>query len=290
MSATAMCTARGFIRSASSCSTACAARGSSRSTSFRSCGTTRRWRWATTARRRRRGTSFCGGSTTCSSCASPKATRTSLRHIAKTAKDAMNAKGQRTEGKVRAALLQERGNGRLDREIRSLADELGRRGIPFEFFLDKRLHRGQVKVHRDVLVAGHIPVVVHALRQLGVEPPPPDDYPQALRPWLRRRIWDSTVGEVVQRLQEGSGEPFFVKPTAALKRFTGRVVESWNDLQVLANASDDMRVICSDVVQWRSEHRVFVANGRIVGTRHYLGDPELSVDVNVVRDAVAAYQ
>jgi hypothetical protein len=202
----------------------------------------------------------------------------------------MNAKGQRTEGRVRAALLQERGNGRLDPEVRSLADELGRRGIPVQFFLDKRLHRGHVKLHRDVLVAGHIPVVVHALRQLGVEPPPPDDYPQALRPWLRRRTWNSTVGEVVKRLQEGSGEPFFVKPTAALKRFTGRVVESWNDLQVLANASDDMRVICSDVVQWRSEHRVYVANGRIVGTRHYLGDPELSVDVNAVRDAVAAYQ
>ena len=80
---------------------------------------------------------------------------------------------------LRGALLQERGNGRMDPEVRSLADELGRRGIPVEFFLDKRLHRGHVRLHRDVVVAGHIPVVLHALRQLGVEPPPPDDYPHA---------------------------------------------------------------------------------------------------------------
>jgi DNA modification methylase len=62
----------GSTRSASSCSTACAGAASSRSTSSRSCATTRRWRWATTARRRRRGTSSFGDLTTCSSCESRK--------------------------------------------------------------------------------------------------------------------------------------------------------------------------------------------------------------------------
>jgi hypothetical protein len=136
----------------------------------------------------------------------------------------MNAMGQRTEGNpIRAALLQERGSGRLDPEIRSLADELSRRGISVRFFLEKHLQRGRLELHRDVLVAGHIPVVVQALRRLDIEPPPPDDYPQALRPWLRRRVWESTVGDVVKRLQDGGDVPFFVKPTRTLKRFAGRV-------------------------------------------------------------------
>jgi hypothetical protein len=30
--------------------------------------------------------------------------------------------------------------------------------------------------------------------QLGVEPPQPNDYPQCLRPWLRRHVSESTVG------------------------------------------------------------------------------------------------
>jgi len=191
---------------------------------------------------------------------------------------------------ITAALLQERGNGRLDPEIAAVAAELGRRGVPVRFFLDKHLQRDQLELRPDVLVAGHIPVVIRALRRLGVEPPPPDDYPRPLHPWLRRRVWTSTVGAVVRRLQEGSAEPFFIKPTATLKRFPGRVVQTWNDLQLLANAADSTKVLCSDAVEWRTEHRVFVTRGQIVGMRQYLGDPSLSVDDAVVRAAVAAFQ
>ena len=202
----------------------------------------------------------------------------------------MNDRVQRTDASITGALLQDRGGGRLDPEVRSLADELSRRDVPLQFFVETRLQRGQLDLRKDVLVAGHIPVVIQALRRLGVTPPPPDDYPLALRPWLHRRIWASTVGDVVKRLQEGSGGRFFVKPSTRLKRFPGRAVESWSDLHVLANASNRAPVICSEVVQWRSEYRVYVTRGRIVGTRHYLGDADVPLDETTVRDAITTYE
>jgi hypothetical protein len=43
-------------------------------------------------------------------------------------------------------------------------------------------------------------------------------------------------------------------------------------------------------VRWLSEHRVYVTRGQIVGTRHYLGDPAITIDTAVARDAVGAYE
>jgi hypothetical protein len=191
---------------------------------------------------------------------------------------------------IRAALLQERGNGKLDPEVRSVATALSRRGVSHDVFLEKHLLRRRLHLAPDTLVVGHIPVVVQALRQLGVEPPPPNDYPQCLRPWLRRHVWTSTVREVVERLQRGPDEPFFLKPTGRLKRFPGRVLDSWQDLRHLASAADTARLLCSQVVTWKSERRAFVVRGTVVGVRHYLGDPSVLVDDTVVQEAVGSFE
>ena len=190
---------------------------------------------------------------------------------------------------IRAALLQQLGSGRLMPEIQSIANALSRRGVPFDFFLEKRLSRGQLDLQPDVLVAGHIPIVVQSLRRLGVEPPPPNDYPQSLRPWLHRRVWRATVRDVVARLQEDWGAPFFVKPAGRLNRFTGAVVRSWNDMALLANVPDRMPVLCSEVVTWLSEHRVYVREGTVLGIRHYLGDASIPLDESVTSAAVQAF-
>ena len=41
-------------------------------------------------------------------------------------------------------------------------------------------------------------------------------------------------------------------------------------------------------VRWASEHRVYVVRGRVVGIRHYAGDPAISPDEAVVSEAVRA--
>src|SRR5690349_2886247 len=110
---------------------------------------------------------------------------------------------QKQPSSIQGALLQQLGNGRLEEEIKSLAAELEKRGVPCKFFLAKHMQRRQLELRPEILVAGHIPVVLSALRQLGIDPPAPIDYPQCLEPWLRRRIWKSTVKDVVSTLQHG---------------------------------------------------------------------------------------
>src|SRR4051812_5395927 len=151
---------------------------------------------------------------------------------------------------ITGALLQQRGNGQLDPEITSLNRAFARLNVPVSLFIDKRLIRGQVALSRNTMVAGHIPVVLAALRQLGCDLPMPIDYPEPLRPWLRRRVWTSNVREVVHLLDEQSSPPFFVKPIGRHKRFRGCVVQSWSDLHALAGASNNTEVFCSDVVKW----------------------------------------
>lgn len=187
---------------------------------------------------------------------------------------------------IRRAFIQESGNGRLEPEMRDLLDGLRQRGIPTELFTRKRLTRRQLPLAGDTLVAGDVPTVLSALRQLGIESPPPNDYPRCQGPWLHRRVWTSTVRRLIDDLLGGSGRALFSKPQARKKRFTGPVFATPADLIHLEGASRSTTLLCSDVVRWRSESRAFVIRGEVIGIRHYAGDPAVGVDEEVVARAV----
>src|SRR5262249_52988742 len=46
-------------------------------------------------------------------------------------------------------------------------------------------------------------------------------------------------------------------------------------------------LVCSEVVEWLSEYRVFVIRGEVVGTRLYEGDDGIEIDRQVVNEAIA---
>lgn len=188
---------------------------------------------------------------------------------------------------IRAAFIQEKGSGRLDPETQTVARELARRGIPVQLFTEKRLLRRQLAIAPDTLVVGYVPVVLGALHQLGVPAPEPNDYPACLAHLLRRRVWQSTVGEVSDAVHDGRFGSAFVKPRGRLKHFTGLVVDSPADLWHLGGTSRRQGVLCSDVVGWRSEFRYFVIDGRVAGARSYAGDAGIVPDQEVVREAVS---
>ncbi|MCB9687405.1 MAG: ATP-grasp domain-containing protein [Alphaproteobacteria bacterium] len=173
------------------------------------------------------------------------------------------------------ALVQESVNGRRSAEFESIERAALARGLVCDRFTMKHLLRGRVPLDRDALVAGDIPTMHTAMRQLGVQAPAPDDYPEILRPWLHRRVWRSTLGEAVGRA--ASGEALFVKPAGALKRFAGFVLAPGGGLMV--GASRRTQVWCSEVVSWRSEFRVFVVGGEVIGKRPYRAGEEPDGDV-----------
>ncbi|HZI16786.1 MAG TPA: ATP-grasp domain-containing protein [Myxococcus sp.] len=187
---------------------------------------------------------------------------------------------------LRGALLQEEGAGRLGPEMRLLRDGLKALGLPATLFTAKQLERRQLPLARDTLVAGYVPSVLGALKQLGLEPPPTNDYPRCLEPLLHRRLWTSTVRQLTEALYEGTGTPVFAKPLGRKKRFTGHVFRATEDLLYLERASLSTPLVCSEVVRWLSEYRVYVAHGRILDVLHYAGDPAVRVDEAVVHEAV----
>ena len=187
---------------------------------------------------------------------------------------------------ITRAFIQEAGSGRLGPEERDLIGALGRRNIPVELFTRKRLARRQLPIDRSTLVAGGVPVVLGALRQLGIEPAEDEDYPSCLGHILYRRIWTGTVGRLKESLFLDAGPPVFAKPRGRRKRFTGRVFGSPADLIHLEGASAATSIYLSEVVDWVSEYRVYVVQGRVVGIHHYGGDPAILPDDEVVSKAV----
>lgn len=187
---------------------------------------------------------------------------------------------------LRAAFLQEEGGGRLGPEMRLLRDGLKERGLPTTLFTAKQMERRQLPLARDTLVAGFVPSVLGALKQLGLEPPPTNDYPRCLTPLLHRRLWTSTARQLTEALYQGLETPVFAKPLDRKKRFTGQVFRTSEDLIYLRHASLSTPLLCSEVVRWLSEYRVYVARGTVLATCHYAGDPAVRVDEATVREAV----
>ena len=191
--------------------------------------------------------------------------------------------------RIRMAFVEEQGNGRLCHESSLVARSLRNRGVEVELFTPKKIARRALPLAADTFVAGTIPVVQGALKQLGIEVPSPDDYPEALRAYLHRRTWRATLRDVEFGVWEGA-PAIFAKPADRLKSFTGRVFRGTDDLYYLGAASRRQVVWCSEVVEWRSEYRVYVLRDTIVSVDPYAGDPAVALDFDVVRGAIADYR
>ena len=177
----------------------------------------------------------------------------------------------------RAVLGTSAGTSIFGQEEYRLIQVLNDRGIPFVEGTEKTVRRGKVQVTPDTLVIGGIPIVHAALRVLGLDIPPPDDYPPELHGFLHRRIWSGRLGDEANR-------GCFVKPKS-LKKFTGRVMD-WYDRTLFNGASPRTEVWVSDAVEWQKEWRCFVAHGELLGAMPYWGDGDVTLDLNVVQRAV----
>lgn len=187
---------------------------------------------------------------------------------------------------VTHAFLQEKGLGKLDHESALLNEGLERRKIPVTLFMPKRIARRQLPVTASTLVAGEYPSVLGALKMLNVPEPAPTDYPDCLSGFLSRKVWPSTLGEVLNRLMDGDRGSLFVKPRARSKRFTGCVLEPGLEFSRVAGVSRSEPIWCSEPVEWLSEYRVYVVQSRIVSVDLYSGDASRELDLKVVEEAI----
>ena len=152
--------------------------------------------------------------------------------------------------------LQFNDRGKFEPEEQALANYFGE-GNYVGFYKKHFLH-DKFQITKDDFISGDIDVMFHAMKRLGIEYSY-NDYPEVLKPYLHRKIWEDTLGNVKKGLFENGylKNPIFIKPKDKLKRFTGFVLETIDDLSNCNGASDQTKVWCSEPVVFVSEFRCY---------------------------------
>ena len=187
---------------------------------------------------------------------------------------------------ITKAFIQEQGNEILGDEEQLVVEELTERGISISFYTEKRIQRRQLPLDNQSLVVGDMSCVLGALKQLGISEPLLNDYPVYLSNLMYRQTWICTVSKLEKILLQGIHKPIFAKPATRRKRFTGCVFETEDDLYKIYGVSRQEKLLCSEVVSWKSEYRVYVVNSEIRSIDFYNGNPDVLIDIKKVQQAI----
>lgn len=138
--------------------------------------------------------------------------------------------------------------------------------------------------NREDVVVGYIGTVRSRLHDFGMTAPEMD-YPDELRQYLGRNVWQAKMSDVNNHPERW---PVFVKPVED-KQFTGIVVRSTRDLVGCGIQGINQDVHCSEIVNFVAEWRCFVRYGRILSVRPYKGDWRKHYDSAVIERAVREF-
>ena len=154
--------------------------------------------------------------------------------------------------------------------------------IPFDGDNLSTLFKHNPKIG-DVCI-GSVEATTKFFEYIEIKTPEYLGYPESLRKWLKRNITEITFGET-----EGMSYPYFIKPSKGVKQFTGSLVENNNQRNILKtyyNVSDDTQLYLSDCIDFKSEFRCFVHNGKLEGIHWYAGDFKLFPNVDDVEQMI----
>lgn len=112
------------------------------------------------------------------------------------------------------------------------------------------------------------------------------DYPEQLQSFLKRKVWESTINEIYKDKKNWN---IFVKPKTETKLFAGKVVRSELDFVGMIYEDKDIEVLCSELVNFKTEWRCFIRYKEILDIRRYNGDWDTKINVKIVKDAIEAF-
>lgn len=160
---------------------------------------------------------------------------------------------------------------------------LGCECIPFQWKQFDHL-----PITKESIVVGWIRTVRKAFSVLEVADPPEVSIPPSLAEYAGRKTWTTTLGDL---RKSDDNSKIFIKPLEGHKLFTGHVrTGEMKDLIATAMCPDETNVLCSEVVNFISEYRGFVLDGKLIGLKHYAGDFRKMIDVSVVEEAITKYK
>lgn len=111
------------------------------------------------------------------------------------------------------------------------------------------------------------------------------DYPIELQKYLDRKIWKSTL-ETILKEQKFN---IFIKPDIETKKFPGKVFKNEFDFIGLIDEDNPTKVLCSEIIDFKTEFRCFVRYKEILDIRRYKGDWDKTIDLNVVKNAISDF-
>ncbi len=154
--------------------------------------------------------------------------------------------------------LQFNDRGKFELEEQALAEYFGEG--EYKGFYKKHFLRDRFQITKDDFISGDIDVMFHAMKRFGIEYSY-NDYPECLKPYLHRKVWEDKLGNVkIKLFAEGCylKSPIFIKPKDRLKRFTGFVLECVDDLSNCRGAGNQTKIWCSEPVVFVSEFRCYL--------------------------------
>ncbi len=140
----------------------------------------------------------------------------------------------------------------------------------------------------DVCVSG-VNDCLWALHKMGVSDFHIPCYPESMKIFLERNIEVMPLKDLIKNIgYYGSHGNRFVKPVRP-KLFRAFITSDENGLNQLYNIEPDTMVYVSDIVDFRSEWRVYVKLNKIEKICHYSGNPLSFPNINVVNAMIQSW-
>lgn len=137
------------------------------------------------------------------------------------------------------------------------------------------------------IIVGGIGNVRKRLKNLNIIRPDKEiDYPEELKPFLKRRIWESTINQIFELKSNWN---IFIKPKTETKLFAGKVIQNELDFLGIINSERDIDVLCSELINFKTEWRCFIRYKEILDIRRYKGDWDTKIDLKPVQSAIEAF-
>lgn len=151
----------------------------------------------------------------------------------------------------------------------------------------------EIQISSDDIIVGGVSCVRNVLSRYNIKIPDLSIPDKNLEKYYKREFGLITVEEINKSFYKEDYKKIFAKPYNDHKNFNGHVIENFKDLYKTMHLPPETKVVYSTFVEFKSEYRIFVTNGTIVGMSHYCGDPLLfpnkEIIMPLVKDAYEIY-
>ena len=134
-----------------------------------------------------------------------------------------------------------------------------------------------IPVSENDIVVGHIQQCRNYVYKISGKTIPNLDYPTELIPYMKRKFWKSTLGDIYTLVTEtGEIDPLFIK-TVEQKFVTGFVCRNFSDFARNCGGIDyKTEIFVSEVVDFKAEFRTYIHRHEIVNSLRYKGDYDVA--------------